>query len=509
MEAISAFLRSRYFWYAFVAVTIFVYLFGLTIPLLGPDEPRYSQVAREMFDRSDWVTTTLGGFNWFEKPALLYWLQIAAYNIFGVNEFAARFGSALFGLGTIGSLWFLGRKYENPNNDVPVQNGFGDYVLLIAATTLGLLVFSRGASFDIILTFPITGACVSYFLFYYLSSVTDRRSIPLLVSFYFFVGLGLLAKGLVGIVFPFAIISFFHLLSFRFPNKTFFISLLWGLPLTAAVAATWYLPMYLANGWQFIDEFFIQHHFQRYTSNKYQHPQPFHFFFWVLPLMTIPWLPAFFAGLWLGAKDLIFAGGDTAQRYRNVAFGPLYLFAAAWVAVPLVFFSFSGSKLPGYILPAVPPTIIISAIFLYRWIGNSAGRELFIKGTALATFAVIISLLIFVVPRFAERDSVKSLIAAADAHGYSDLNIVGLHTISHNAEFYASGRLLRNPDGKQKRLYGPLEAKAAMAETGKTKILVLVPVGWLHDLQDRPDVPNEIIASNGELAIAVIHQSQP
>src|SRR6476659_297327 len=96
----------------FIALVIFTYFFGLTIPLLGPDEPRYAQVAREMYERSDWVTPTLGGYNWFEKPALLYWLEIAAYNVFGVSEFSARFGSAIFGLGTILSIWVLAR-YRN------------------------------------------------------------------------------------------------------------------------------------------------------------------------------------------------------------------------------------------------------------------------------------------------------------------------------------------------------------------------------------------------------------
>src|SRR5688500_6780385 len=117
MEAVSRFLRSKYFWYSFAVLTVAVYLFGLTLPLLGPDEPRYAQVAREMFERGDWITPTLGGFNWFEKPALLYWLQIASYHMFGVTEFAARFGSALFGLGTVASLWILGREVETTNND--------------------------------------------------------------------------------------------------------------------------------------------------------------------------------------------------------------------------------------------------------------------------------------------------------------------------------------------------------------------------------------------------------
>jgi 4-amino-4-deoxy-L-arabinose transferase-like glycosyltransferase len=98
MERLVGFFSSRRFWLLFAAATAALYLFGLSVPLLGPDEPRYAQVAREMFERGDWVTTTLGGYNWFEKPALLYWLQIAAYNFFGINEFAARLGSALFGL---------------------------------------------------------------------------------------------------------------------------------------------------------------------------------------------------------------------------------------------------------------------------------------------------------------------------------------------------------------------------------------------------------------------------
>src|SRR4051794_22730622 len=96
----------------FAVLIICFYFFGLTIPLLGPDEPRYAQVAREMYERGDWITPTLGGFNWFEKPALLYWLEIASYKVFGVSEFSARFGSALFGLGIVLCLWILGRNVE-------------------------------------------------------------------------------------------------------------------------------------------------------------------------------------------------------------------------------------------------------------------------------------------------------------------------------------------------------------------------------------------------------------
>ena len=287
MEKINQWLNSRYFWIGFAALTIFVYFFGLTIPLLGPDEPRYSQVAREMFERADWVTPTLGGHHWFEKPVLLYWMEIIFFNLFGVNEFAARFGPALFGLGIIVCLWIVGRYTFQEKNDVAPK-----YFALTAASTLGFLVFARGASFDITLTFPIAATMTGFFVFDRSSNGSKARTIGL-ITFYVFMGVSVLAKGLVGIVFPFAIVGFYYLLSSASAGKTIHHKLVLGNSISLIVLSTWYVPMYLRHGWEFIDEFFVQHHFQRYTSNKYKHPQPFHFFFWVLPLMTIPWIPFF------------------------------------------------------------------------------------------------------------------------------------------------------------------------------------------------------------------------
>jgi 4-amino-4-deoxy-L-arabinose transferase and related glycosyltransferases of PMT family len=127
-----------------------------TFPLLGPDEPRYAQVAREMFLRGDYVTPTLGGHTWFEKPALLYWMEIAAFKIFGVSEWSARLGPAICGLLTIAAIWMLARKVElaTTNQDWP---GYASWTALIAASCLGLIGFSRGASFDIVITMTTPG----------------------------------------------------------------------------------------------------------------------------------------------------------------------------------------------------------------------------------------------------------------------------------------------------------------------------------------------------------------
>ena len=504
---------SKSFWVIAAFVVVAVYLIGLTIPLIGPDEPRYAQVAREMLQRGDWVTPTLGGYHWFEKPALLYWLQIASYNIFGVSEFAARFGSALFGLGTIASLWILGREHIAESQRRGGLN-FANLLGLIAASSIGIIVFSRGASFDIILTFPITAALVSFYIFHRRDQarVTTEgsdsgRLIPLLL-FYFFIGIALLAKGLVGIVFPFAIVTFYHLLSWKMPSRTLIVSVLWGTLISVIVASVWYVPMYLTNGWKFIDEFFIQHHFQRYTSNKYFHPQPFYFFLWVLPLMTIPWLPFFFAGLWTSVREFI-SGTDAKTQSVDPEIRSLRLFAFAWLLVPLVFFSFSGSKLPGYILPALPPCLIITAIYVSKFVRIGERRPTLVLALAGSTLAVIVVLLFTALPKFADDDSVKRLILEADARGFGKAEVLSQHAISHNAEFYAAGRLLRSPDGKQMRLYTPDEILNEIRQRGGETVLVLVPNEWAHQTLESPLLSTEFITKNAEHSIIAARESQP
>jgi 4-amino-4-deoxy-L-arabinose transferase-like glycosyltransferase len=502
--------KTKLIWLLFALIIIAVYLTGLTIPLLGPDEPRYSEVAREMFERGDWVTPTLGGFDWFEKPALLYWLQIVSYKIFGVSEFAARFGSALFGLGTVFSLWILGRKQsdENPKteNRKP-KTGFANWLALIAASSLGILVFSRGASFDIILTFPITASLVCFFIFDSKTSASSASSaVKYLFGFYFFIGAALIAKGLVGIVFPFAIVGFYYLLSRRFPSKTFIFSLFWGTLLALLVACAWYLPMYRANGWKFIDEFFIQHHFQRYTSNKYQHPQPFYFFFWVLPLMTLPWLPFFFGSIWNLIKNLFHHKDtkDTKIEKLSTLHSPLSTFAVAWLLVPLVFFSLSGSKLPGYILPALPAALILTAQSVWQFVNKSRARAIVVQTIALVVLIGMAILAQFFITGFLHEETVKHLIDTANSKGYTTEKILTLHTISHSAEFYGAGRLVREDDGKQKRLYGVSQVVDEIKRANAKQTLVIIPLVYLNQLTKSDLITSEVLDDNGELAIVFV-----
>ena len=420
---------------------------------------------------------------------------------------------------------------ENPKTkDQKPKIDFANWLALIAASSIGLIAFSRGASFDIILTFPITASLVCYFVFetflqkHYFSAAPNvillskstlakiNAIIPPIVwahlflfGFYFFIGLALIAKGLIGIVFPFAIVFFYHVLKFELlPSKIFLISLLWGTIVSLLVASVWYLPMYLTHGSTFVEEFFIQHHFERYTSNKYQHPQPLYFFFWVLPLMTIPWLPFFLASIW----DFIKGQGSRVkgQGFRKLPTTnyQLSIFAFAWLLVPLVFFCFSGSKLPGYILPALPAALILTASYISRFAEKSRRRKYAVQFVAFAAFAIAAAALQFFVPSYAQADTTKYLIETANADGYGDAKILNLHTISHNAEFYGAGRLIRSADGKLKKHLGVAEVAEEIRRGGGKDILVLVPLEYLHELPESDLVESKILAGNGELAIVLV-----
>jgi 4-amino-4-deoxy-L-arabinose transferase-like glycosyltransferase len=533
----------------FVLAILATYFYALGIlPLVGPDEPRYAQVAREMFERGDWITPTLGGANWFEKPVLLYWLEISAYNFFGVNEFSARLGSAVFGLLTVFSLWILGRFLDRKSPDEgslskterqKPKNGYADWFALIAASTIGIIVFARGASFDIIVTFPITAGLVLFFCYDWLanpnSSVAQpqreaatRKIYASLIGFYVFCGVALLAKGLIGIIFPFAIAGIYTVIARRKISSQLFRSFVWGTILSLLVASVWYAPVYFRNGWEFIDEFFVQHHFARYVSNKYQHPQPFWFFFLVLPLMLIPWTPFLLASLWKIVRSF-FVTSNTTQRDKpeiptadsKDAGSPrlavsssgslislLQIFGLCWLAVPLIFFSFSGSKLPGYILPAVPAAIILTAEYAARLASANPKWQIAFQTLALGTFATIFVILLFFANDFARHETTKYLFEAAAEKGYANSRVLNLYTLSHNAEFYAAGRLVRSEDGKLRKFLNVSEVVEEMKRENGKPVLAIFPIQYEKEVSSNASINTKFISENGELAIAALELKQ-
>lgn len=545
----------------FLAIAAF-YLWGLgTLPLLGPDEPLYSEVAREMFVRRDFVSTTLGGHPWFEKPSLLYWLMMAGYRVFGVSEYGARIGSALCGLLTAVFVYWIGRTIETSNSAVsesglsdgePEQSDFARWSTLVWLSSLGAIVFSRAASFDIVVTMALTGTLACFLVWHvrHKSAVAGQSKMSswwLLAGFYFFIGVSLLAKGLIGIVFPFGIITIYFLLRRAMPPRKFLQSLLWGVPLALAVASLWYGPMIYRHGWNFINEFIIQHHFARYLSNKYHHPEAIYFYVPILIAFLIPWTVVFVAAL-VSARKWKWRG--------NAPIDLLRVFALAWILVPIAFFSFSGSKLAAYSLPVVPAMALLMGDQLTRFIRLERGnivirltglilvslgliggwylfhgfplRLLCVAGTALpvvvvGTIAVVrpqirrvvlvlIPLSMFLAaavalkcaaPIITRPESVRDLLVAASARGYGATPVVQLHTLERTAEFYAADRMSYGSKGEPIKLEGAGPVIDAARHNGGV-VLCFVPLEYLHQLETTPSIQTEVIGDNTRAALVVV-----
>ena len=529
-------------WLLILLAAIAFYFYGLgQIPLVGPDEPRYAQVAREMFLRGDLITPTLGGHTWFEKPPLLYWMMMASFGLFGVSEWAARLGPALSGVLTVLAVFWVGRRVCRASIEHQ-WTGLGFWSAVVAASTLGIIVFSRGVGFDIVVTMTTSWALSCYLVSEFEENEKRRR---LLVGFYVFIGLSLLAKGLIGLVIPFGVIGLYQLVRRQFPERSFLLSFWWGLPLAFAVASTWYVPVILKHGWPFIDEFFIQHHFARYLSNKYRHPQGFYFYLLILIPMSLPWTAFLIEGL-VRARGLRLRSPDSVDRLR--------VFALAWLLMPLAFFSFSGSKLPGYILPVLPAAALIAGERLTRFLSGdrdgfwamritgalfgvfaivgsvyvlrhhslspkciamigvplaitaatciccSHRRTVSALLVVFATFAALIVALNCGVASFATRESMRDLIQLSNARGYGSAPVYALHQIDRSAEFYAAGRVVYASDGEPVRFESALDVLEA-ARRNHAPILVIVPIEFIYQLTAFPTAQVDVVGNNGRLAL--------
>ncbi|MCA1637650.1 MAG: hypothetical protein LC768_04830, partial [Acidobacteria bacterium] len=227
----------------------------------------------------------------------------------------------------------------------------------------------------------------------------------------------------------------------------------------------------------------------------------------VLPLMTLPWLPFFLASIWDFIKE-IFHYRNTENTEKNKKLNTYHLslttFALSWLIVPLVFFSLSGSKLPGYILPALPAALILTAQSVCKVVQKSPPRKFALQFLAFLFFGGVVFLLQFIVPRYAQQDSVKNLIETADANGYANEKVVNLYVVSHNAEFYAAKRLVRDGDGKLKRYDDFSELVKELKHENLSQILVLVPTHALENVTESESVEARVLGENGETTIVLI-----
>lgn len=341
--------------------------------LVGPDEPRYSAIAREMTVSGDWVTPRLHGQPWFEKPVLYYWTAAASFQLFGVSETAARLPSGVAALIALLGMAFLARRWYGASTALAF--------LLIFPSTVAAIGFGRAATTDM----PFT-ACLAVALaaagVLLVPTGGERtrntwpRGVPLLWGAA--LGLAVLAKGPAAVVLAGGSVGAWAFATGRW-KEALRLAQPQAIGAFLAVALPWYVLCAVRNP-DFFRIFVIEHNLQRFLTPVFRHEQPFWFFGPVLLLGLLPWTallaPAVREG-WRAVRE---------GRWRESP----GVFLACWIVVPFLFFSISKSKLPGYVLPVIPPLALLLARGATRVLGGAnpwPGRMLALNGLTLLALA--------------------------------------------------------------------------------------------------------------------------
>jgi 4-amino-4-deoxy-L-arabinose transferase-like glycosyltransferase len=357
---------------ALLPLAYFLYFFGLTAAgMVGPDEPRYASIGREMARSGDWITPRLWGQTFFEKPALLYWMTGAAFRMGLGPDLAPRLPVALMSVAFLAFYWWMLRR--------EFGCAVAWFATLILSTSAGWWAYSQSGVTDL----PLSAAFGAAMLLALPWAVRrDPRLLPYASAMF---GLAVLAKGPAPLVLaaPLAIgwRGFRDLLRLRVVVPF----LLFALP--------WYVLCYLRNGTLFLHDFFWVHNFERYTTKSLQHGQPWWFFVPVLALLLLPWT---------ALAPLAAIGAKTSDRRR--------LYLLLWTLWPVVFFSIGVNKLPGYILPMLPAVAALIALGLIE--ARSSAPYLALTALLLAAYPVAAPLL---------EAAIKSGLSRAPRPGFQPL----------------------------------------------------------------------------------------
>jgi 4-amino-4-deoxy-L-arabinose transferase-like glycosyltransferase len=337
---------------------------GDGLGLVGADEPRYAQIAHEMLVRFDsansvksrlsaCVTPYLYGRPWLEKPALYYWRAMFVFQDFGVHDWAARLPSATFAFIMVALIYLHMRRFR--------PGGHLDAALITVACA-GIIGFARGASTDMQMAAPLAIGLLGWYAWY----ETDSKF--WLFDIYFFTGVATLAKGPVA---PFLAITIVAAFAFLRREWSLLRRSFWwpGVVLYFAMVLPWFIAVQHQNP-TFFREFFLEHNLERFASDRFQHHQPFWYYLVVVVLAVMPWtviaVRALIDGLATSVCEWRTRHFSRCQPCNGQPGDAFPEFLVVWALIPIVFFSFSQSKLPGYILPSIPPITILTGDYLFR-----------------------------------------------------------------------------------------------------------------------------------------------
>ncbi len=346
---------------AIAALAWLAFSIGLR-PLNLPEEGRYVGIAWEMLRSGDWIVPTEDGLPFFHKPPLFYWLTAASMQVFGGNAAAARLAPLLgAAVGAI-ALYRIGRRWA------------GEEVARWTALVLVTLPFFFGgaqfANLDMLVAgFMAMAVVLAGHAVLLVKSGEPHRAA--LAGAWAAAALGVLAKGLIGVVLP-GMVLVIWLVATRQARSLLSLLSPVGPAVFLLIAAPWFFFVQAQHA-GFFHYFFVYQHFERFAAGGFNNAQPWWFFFAVVPALTLPW------SLWLLRSTLGARAGETeaATFWRQLMW--------AWLIVVLLFFSIPQSKPVGYSMAVLFP---IAALVADAVVARLRARGPRARPAALASAAI-------------------------------------------------------------------------------------------------------------------------
>ncbi|MCB8766077.1 glycosyltransferase family 39 protein [Planktothrix agardhii 1029] len=341
------------------------------ISLIDKTEPMFVEAARQMHLTGDWITPYWNGETRFDKPPLIYWLIVIAFQTVGVNEWGARLPSAIAAIlstflvfytlryfGGLISLETESARTCSPFNSTRLRGDIGGgawWGMAMMTLNPAWIAWGRAGVSDMLLASCMTISLLAFFLAY--AQPKTRQQKGWYFIFYSFAALAVLAKGPIGIVLPILIIGGFLIYTKQWQKVIWEMQLIKGSLVFLIIAVPWFVLVTMANGQAYLDTFFGHHNFERFTSVVSNHPGPWFYYFPVILVALLPWsvyLPiAIYQVKFWQIQD--WRSQDRSQH--------LGLFALFWLVIIFVFFSLSATKLPSYILPSIPAGVILISLW--------------------------------------------------------------------------------------------------------------------------------------------------
>jgi 4-amino-4-deoxy-L-arabinose transferase-like glycosyltransferase len=314
-----------------VALPVFVLWLGSN-SIWDANEAFYVDTPRQMVQTGDYVTPMFNGAQRLNKPVLSYWVVAGLYHLLGISVTTERLGIALGVFGIVAAAFLLGRALRS--------TATGLLAALIIATAPRVVMWGRRIFIDVHITMWMS---LTLAFFVLAERYPARRRLYLLLM-YVAMGLGVLTKGPIAVVFPVLTCAIWFTLERRWHDVRR-LMLVPGIAIVIAIVAPWYIALVMKHGWTPVTGFFVGENLDRFTTSMQPDDRPFWFYLPVLFGDLFPWAPLFLVPLVTGWGRVRAGAGDSGNAIRRLLW--------IWVLGIVLTFSFSKTKQDLYIFPVI------------------------------------------------------------------------------------------------------------------------------------------------------------